>query len=46
MVEPAYEAQMLAELERICSGIPHDQLAIQWDTAVEFGVLEESSRST
>jgi hypothetical protein len=39
-VEPAYEAQLLAELERVCGGIPHDQLAIQWDTAVEFGILE------
>jgi hypothetical protein len=39
-VEPAYEAQLLAEVARICAAIPHDQLAIQWDTAVEFGILE------
>ncbi len=39
-VEPAYEAQLLAELERICAAIPHDQLALQWDTAIEFGILE------
>lgn len=39
-VEPAYETRLLAELEAICAGIPHDQLAIQWDTAVEFGILE------
>ncbi len=39
-VEPAYEARMLAELDSICAGIPHDQLAIQWDTAVEFAILE------
>jgi hypothetical protein len=38
--EPPYEAQMLAEVERICAAIPHDQLAIQWDTAVEFAILE------
>ena len=39
-VEPAYEARMVVELERICAAIPHDQLAIQWDTAIEFGILE------
>jgi ubiquinone/menaquinone biosynthesis C-methylase UbiE len=40
VVEQAYEAAMLAELERIVETIPHDQLAIQWDTNVEFGMLE------
>jgi hypothetical protein len=40
VVESAYKAQLLAELGRICSGIPHDQLAIQWDTAIEFAILE------
>ncbi len=39
-IEPAYEAQMLAEVDRIGAVIPHDQLAIQWDTAVEFAILE------
>jgi hypothetical protein len=39
-VEPAYEAQLLAELAEICAAIPHDQVAIQWDTAIEFGILE------
>ncbi len=39
-VEPAYERRMLAELAQICDTIPHDQLAIQWDTAIEFGILE------
>ena len=40
IVEPAYEAQMLAELGRIVDGIPHDRLAIQWDVAVEIGLVE------
>jgi methionine synthase II (cobalamin-independent) len=31
---------MLAELDRIASGIPHDELAIQWDVAIEFALLE------
>lgn len=39
-VEPPYEAQMLAEVDRICAAIPHDQVAIQWDTAVEFAIWE------
>ena len=39
-VEPAYETRMLEELAQICASIPNDQLAIQWDIAVEFGVLE------
>lgn len=40
VVEPAYQRRMFAEQERICAAIPHDQLAIQWDTAIEFAVLE------
>ncbi|MGI8687697.1 MAG: hypothetical protein ACR2M3_03875 [Thermomicrobiales bacterium] len=39
-IELAYEARMLAEVDRIGATIPHDQLAIQWDTAVEFAILE------
>jgi hypothetical protein len=39
-VLPAYRARMLAELADITRAIPHDQLAIQWDVAVEFAVLE------
>lgn len=38
--EPAYERALLAELARITDGIPHERLAVQWDTAVEFGLLE------
>ncbi|HET8628711.1 MAG TPA: hypothetical protein VFL91_14920 [Thermomicrobiales bacterium] len=39
-VEPAYERRLLAELGEICAAIPHDQLAVQWDVAVEFALLE------
>ena len=39
-VEPVYEAAMLRELELITDAVPHDRLSIQWDTAVEFGMLE------
>jgi SAM-dependent methyltransferase len=39
-VEPAYEAAMAVELEQILEAVPSDQLALQWDTNVEFGMLE------
>jgi hypothetical protein len=39
-IEPAYEAAILRELAEVLEAIPHDKLAIQWDVAVEFGVLE------
>ncbi|HXN02314.1 MAG TPA: hypothetical protein VN973_10550 [Candidatus Dormibacteraeota bacterium] len=39
-VEPAYEAALLAELDEIVAAVPHGELAIQWDAAVEFGMLE------
>jgi ubiquinone/menaquinone biosynthesis C-methylase UbiE len=40
VVERAYEAAMTAELDQILDAIPHDQLALQWDTNFEFGMLE------
>ena len=39
-LEPVYERKLLAELATILDAIPHNELAIQWDTAVEFAVLE------
>jgi hypothetical protein len=41
VVEPAYEAAMTAELGEIQRAIPHDDLAIQWDIAVEMGIWED-----
>jgi SAM-dependent methyltransferase len=40
LLEPVYEDRLLAELRLIFEAIPHDQLAIQWDTNFEFGMLE------
>ena len=40
LIEPLYEARLLAELAVILREVPHDQLAIQWDTNFEFGMLE------
>jgi len=39
-LEPAYEARLLAELRAILDEVPHDQLAVQWDTNFEIGMLE------
>ncbi len=39
-IEPIYEAKLIEELKEITETIPHNELAIQWDTAVEFGILE------
>jgi hypothetical protein len=39
-IEPALEAGMLREVDRIAAAIPNDQLAVQWDVAVEFGIME------
>lgn len=35
-----YETRLLQELNEILDVIPNDELAIQWDTAVEFALLE------
>ena len=39
-LEPRYEAAMLGELATIVAAIPAGELAIQWDTAIEFAILE------
>jgi hypothetical protein len=37
---PIYEARMLAEIQQMCAAIPPQELSLQWDTAVEFAILE------
>ncbi len=39
-LERAYEEQLLGELRLVLESVPHDQLAIQWDTTFEFAMLE------
>lgn len=39
-LEPVYEAHIATEVDEILAAIPHDDLAIQWDTAIEFALLE------
>ena len=38
----SYEQAMFADLGRVLAAIPLDEAAVQWDVAVEFGVLEEA----
>jgi ubiquinone/menaquinone biosynthesis C-methylase UbiE len=40
LLEPLYERRLLDELGTILRDVPHDQLAVQWDTNFEFGMLE------
>jgi hypothetical protein len=44
-LEPGWEAAEMAELERILDGIPHAELAIQWDVCVEVWLWERSLTS-
>lgn len=39
-VEGPYSERLLAEAREIMDAIPHAELAVQWDVAVEFAVLE------
>jgi hypothetical protein len=38
----SYERTMFADLDRLLAAVPHDEVAVQWDVAVEFGLLEAS----
>ena len=38
--ESVYKHALMGELERVCAGIPHDQLAVQWDIPCEVMIME------
>ena len=38
----SYERAMFADLDRLLAAIPPAEVAVQWDVAVEFGILEEA----
>jgi len=40
VVAPAYERAMIGEVERLCSAIPHSDLAIQWDVCLEMVMFD------
>jgi hypothetical protein len=39
-IAASYEAALFADLGRALAMLPHDRCAVQWDVAVEFGLLE------
>lgn len=39
-IEPLYAAAMRRELDEIMTAVPPERLAVQWDAALEFAVLE------
>lgn len=39
-IEPLYVEAMRRELDDVLDAVPHTELAIQWDAALEFAVLE------
>lgn len=39
-IAASYEAALFADLDRALATLPHDRCAVQWDVAVEFGLLE------
>jgi hypothetical protein len=39
-VAGSYEAALFADLRTLLAALPHDRCAVQWDVAVEFGLLE------
>jgi hypothetical protein len=39
-VARSYEAALFADLDQALASLPHDRCAVQWDVAVEFGLLE------
>ncbi|GHO49618.1 hypothetical protein [Ktedonospora formicarum] len=41
-IDPIYTVALLAELNDILATVPHDELAIQWDVATEFLLLEKA----
>jgi hypothetical protein len=40
LIEPAYEAAMLREVEALCRHIPHEDLCIQWDFCDEMILID------
>ncbi len=39
-VAASYERALFADLDALLDRVPHDRCAVQWDVAVEFGLLE------
>jgi hypothetical protein len=42
-IEPVYRDALFRDLDTILDAIPHEDLAIQWDNAVEFQIIEQAT---
>ncbi|GAA3918430.1 hypothetical protein [Microbacterium invictum] len=42
-IEPVYRDALFRELDEIVAAIPHQDLAIQWNNAVEFQIIEQAT---
>ena len=45
-LEPSYESALFADLDRLLAALPPDEVAVQWDVAVEFAILEGGFEGT
>jgi hypothetical protein len=45
-LEPSYERALFADLDRLLAAVPHAEIAVQWDVAVEFAILEGGFEGT
>lgn len=45
-LEPSYERALFGDLDRLLGALPHDEVAVQWDAAVEFAILEGGFKAT
>jgi hypothetical protein len=45
-LEGSYERALFADLDRLLAALPHDEIAVQWDVAVEFAILEGGFEAT
>lgn len=41
VLHESYRRALFADLDKALAALPHHQVAVQWDVAVEFGLLEE-----
>ncbi len=39
-LEASYERALFADLQRLLGELPHERVAVQWDVAIEFGILD------
>lgn len=45
-LEASYTDALFADLDRVLAALPADEIAVQWDVAVEFGILTGSFPTT